>query len=133
MLTAKELAKAEPWRRRIEKPSTLQLDWISSTVVCSGLPSYDPPPAVGSLRWWKCLECGFCSCYSNTTHAKPQHPADYYSACLELFYKTAYASGLTENQAKDRAGYLLGAALRAASKMGDDSFAQLIKELTNHT
>lgn len=79
-------------------------------------------------KWWVCQKCGYCSCWSNTTHCRPEHPEDYYKESLEFFYRRREEQGLTREQAKDQAHHIIGVALRMAAKLHPEDLARYVDQ-----
>ena len=131
--TAKELSKLEPWRTGQGAPrNALQMDWTEEPPVCAGDVLFDPI-IDGVKTWWRCTDCGYCSCFSNILHFKPDHPQDFYSSGLEFFYARRAQQGLTHEQAKDQVGHLLGSALRAAAKLPAPELGRFIDMMLKHS
>lgn len=119
-----ELLKREPWRARQGQPrNALQLDWLDEPAHCTGEIEFEQ-----NSRWWLCRECGYCSCWSNTTHCKPEHPHDFHTASLSFFYKRRIEQGLTPELAKQQAEHIIGIALRTAAKLRPEDLARYVDQ-----
>lgn len=119
-----QLLQREPWRARQGQPrNALQLDWIEPPDTCTGDIDFEM-----TTKWWVCTKCGYCSCWSNTTHCKPEHPDDYYKESVAFFYKRRIEQGMTAEQAKQQAQHLTGVVLRAAAKLRPDDLAKYVDQ-----